>query len=261
MRNKDNMRISLSLNKSVEENAARYFEKAKKDRQKLQGTRDALQTSRKKLTSYRKAEKPLARTESRLKKRRWYEKFRWFYSSQGMLVLGGRDSTTNEILIKKHAEKDDLVFHTDMAGSPFFVVKTEGKDPLESTMHEAATATAAYSRAWKLGLGRTDVFYVSPEQVSKQAKSGESLPKGAFMIYGKTNYLEHDMELAIGIAKDDGSVIGGPKEAIETHSEKAVLIVQGNDKPSDAAKKISSRIGGEIDEIIRFLPSGGCKVI
>ena len=27
----------------------------------------------------------------------WYEKFRWFYSSEGFLCIGGRDSTTNDI--------------------------------------------------------------------------------------------------------------------------------------------------------------------
>jgi len=45
----------------------------------------------------------------------WYEKFRWFISSDDFLILGGRDATSNEIVIKKHTEKNDLVFHR-----PFF---------------------------------------------------------------------------------------------------------------------------------------------
>ena len=56
-------------------------------------------------------------------KREWYEKFRWFISSEGFLVIGGRDATSNEIVIKKHADKNDLVFHTDIKGSPFHLSK------------------------------------------------------------------------------------------------------------------------------------------
>ena len=193
------------------------------------------------------------------KSKEWYEKFRWFISSEGFLVIGGRDSTTNEIIIKKHADKDDLVFHTDMAGSPFFVVKAERKKIGEQTLKETANATASYSRAWKLGIAMTDVFYVKPDQVTKEANTGEYVQKGAFIIRGKTNYISSELKVAIGLK--DGKIIGGPVAAIKPNSEKLVIITQGNDKPSDAAKKVRHKLGGgDLDEIIRFLPSGGCRV-
>jgi predicted ribosome quality control (RQC) complex YloA/Tae2 family protein len=86
-------------------------------------------------------------------------------------VIGGRDATSNEIVIKKHTIASDLVFHTDMAGSPFFVLKsstdnTKGLD--QQSIKEAADATCSFSRAWKMGLSTQSVFYVNPEQKSSK---------------------------------------------------------------------------------------------
>ena len=102
------------------------------------------------------------------RKKKWYEKFRWFVSSEGFLCIGGRDATTNDILVKKHMEKGDLVFHTQLAGSPFFIIKSEGKKIGKKTIEEAAQATASYSRAWKHGFTVTEVYYITPEQVKKE---------------------------------------------------------------------------------------------
>lgn len=254
-------RITLCLDKSIEQNASVYFEKAKKDKHKIEGARKALEVSRRSLKQLaeKHAGAHVTIQPRATHKALWYEKFRWFFSSEGFLVIGGRDATTNEIVIKKHTDKNDIVLHTDMAGSPFFVIKTEGRTPGQATMHEAADATASYSRAWKAGLATTDVFFVAPEQVSKTALSGEFMPKGAFMIYGKTTYIENKMHLAIGM--HEGRVIGGPVEAIKANASAMVQIVQGAMKPSDTAKLIQKRLGGDLDTIIRFLPAAGVRVI
>ena len=63
-------------------------------------------------------EETAVKQANRQKKREWYEKFHWFFSSEGFLCVGGKDATSNEVIIKKHLEKNDLVLHTDMAGSP-----------------------------------------------------------------------------------------------------------------------------------------------
>ena len=193
------------------------------------------------------------------RKQEWYEKFRWFVSSEGFLAIGGRDATSNEIVIKKHTDANDLVFHTDMAGSPFFVVKSEGKAIGEKTKEEAADATCTFSRAWKNGLQTTSVFYVNTEQVSKKTQSGEYMGKGAFMIYGKTNYIDNKVNLAVGMTKQQ-QIMSGPIDAVKTHCEKYIALEQGNEKASSVAKYIHHIIGGLLDEIIRALPAGGCRV-
>lgn len=253
------MKIKLDVTKSLEKNAEIYFEKAKKARKKLEGAQEALFRTEDKLVKAKKLIEKEEKKKVPLRKKAWYEKLRWFYSSEGFLCVGGRDATSNEIIIKKHAEKGDLVFHTDMAGSPFFVVKTEGKKPGEATINETAQATASYSRGWKAGIAVADVFFVSPEQVTKEAKAGEFVPKGAFMIYGKKNTLAAELGLAIGLK--DNLIIGGPVDSIRSQTDNFVVIRQGSEKASDIAKKIKKKIkGGDLDEIIRMLPAGGCKV-
>ncbi len=288
--------IKLYIEKSLEENAGIYYDEAKKLKKKIEGAREAMKRHYSRLEELQKknakleakeADKTTQKQELAARKKEWYEKFRWFYSSEGFLCIGGRDSTSNEIIIKKHTDKDDIVFHTDMAGSPFFVVKVhekintvgknieeknkdgkkEDKDkitiPSKQTLQECADATACYSRAWKLGLATLDVFYVKPEQVSKEANTGEYVAKGAFIIRGKTNYLQPELKLAISVY--NRKIIAGPINAIKKNADKdakVLLIIQGNEKPSDVAKFVQKRLGvGSLDEIIAMLPTGGCKVV
>lgn len=280
------MELQLDLTKSVEENAAEYFELSKKAKKKLAGAQKALAESRKRLAQLLQEEEKFwkeeqRRTEEQLHKaariRNWYEKFHWFFSSEGFLCIGGKDATSNDIIIKKHLEKDDLVFHTEAAGSPFFLVKgafgskagdkaskasgkSSGEMAGEATIQEAAQATAVYSRAWKLGLTTADVFSVTPEQVSKEAPPGEYLAKGSFMIYGRKAYYHPRLEWAIGITAD-GQVIAGPETAIKKQTANYVLVFPGNESKGELVKKIKHRLGGgDLDEIQKFLPAGGSQM-
>ncbi|MBT7903729.1 DUF814 domain-containing protein [Candidatus Woesearchaeota archaeon] len=270
------MEIILNVKKTVDQNAQEYFEKAKKARKKLKGALEAIEKSKKKLLdAEKKAEEKISDLETREKeekekfdnqrKKEWYESLRWFKSSEGYLVVGGRDSTTNEIVIKKRTDKTDLVFHTDMAGSPFFVIKSGGTDvdlkkDAVQTIQETADATLCFSRAWKMGFSSTETFYVNPDQVTKDANPGEHLPKGAFMIRGKTNYLQPKLSLAIGMTKE-GQIMCGPEPAIKVHCEKHVFLTNGGDeKPGAISKKIQKIIGGDLDDIIRALPGSGVKI-
>ncbi|MBW2996709.1 DUF814 domain-containing protein [Candidatus Woesearchaeota archaeon] len=262
------MKITLDTKKSVEQNAQTYFEKGKQARKKLEGAKKALTVSLQKLEDENKSkqekldkikQEQKKREEKKKRKIEWYEKFRWFISSEGFLVIGGRDATTNEIVIKKHTEKDDMVFHTDMSGSPFFVIKTEGKEPGEATIQEGADATLCFSRAWKMGLGTTPTFWVKPDQVTKEAQSGEYLPKGAFMIRGKTNYIHVTPNCAIGPIEDK-RIMCAPVSAVKKNCKEYIELTQGSKKSSDIAKLVKKKFGGELDEIIRVLPSGGLDI-
>ena len=261
------MPIEFDLNKSVEENAGTYFNLAKKARKKLKGAQEALERSRRELERLKQQEDKFLQEyeQKREQKKRaserrqeWYEKFHWFFSSEDFLCIGGRDATSNEMVIKKHVDKEDIVLHTDMAGSPFFVVK-DGQKASEKTIEEAAQAVAVYSKAWKLGHGTADVFYVKPEQVSKEAQSGEFMAKGSFMIRGKTNYLHPKLEYAFGLL--DEQVIGGPLTAVKSRTKNFMVVVPGKEKKSALAKKIKNKLkGGDLDEIIKFLPAGGGEI-
>lgn len=264
------MKLVLNANKSVEENAQAYFEKAKKARKKLVGAKEVVEKFKKKYAEEEiKSNQHLEDLETKKqvnqkkknRKKEWYEKFRWFISSEGFLVVGGRDATTNEIVIKKNTDKEDIVCHTDMAGSPFFVIKKNSnkeKEITEISIQEAIDATFAFSRAWKLGLLTSKTFYVKPEQVTKEANSGEFLPKGAFMIRGKTNYLTPRPRIAIGKYKD--TVMAGPFDVIQENCTNVKEITQGRSKPSDIAKKLKKELDSDNDIIIAALPPGNSDV-
>jgi len=255
----------LDLKKTVEQNAAEYFEKAKRLKRKAEGARKAVETMKLRLAELLEKQKIEEEKEAKKqtvvkKELKWYEKFHWFHSSDGFLIVCGRDATSNEIVVKKHADPSDIVFHTETPGSPFCVVKSEGKPIGENTINETAQFCASYSRMWKLGVGVADVFWANPDQVTKEAKTGEYIGKGAFMVYGKKNFIRGvNLKLAIGVMKD-GSVMSGPLNAVKKHCEKYLNIDQGGEKPSDVAKKIAKKLKiDDLDAIIRVLP-GPCRV-
>lgn len=260
------MDIIINAKKSIEKNAEVYFEKAKKAKRKTEGLREALkrfEAQKEKLLKEqtrvvkRLEKKTVTKVE---RKKEWYEKFRWFYSSEGFLCIGGRDATTNDIIVKKHTQPGDLIFHTEAPGSPFFVVKAEGKSIGEATKEETAQAAATFSRGWKLGITSMEVYHVTPEQVTKQAKAGEYLAKGAFMVYGKRTHYHQTLEVAVGIL-DDGKVMGGPLPAVKKHCKKYAVVKQGDDKASDIAKRLIRLLGGGTpDEFISALPTGGMRI-
>jgi len=248
------MKLVLDTTKSLEENAAFYFEKAKKAKRKLEGLETATAITRSKLQAMEKeaTEKKEQKHYLAPQEKKWYMKFHWFVSTDGFLCIGGKDATTNEIIIKKHLDKGDLVFHTDLAGSPFFVIKSEGKTIPQETKEEAAQATASFSRAWNQGFTTAEVYAVSPEQVKKEL----GLPKGAFMIHGKREYFKPIVKLYIGMNKENYLECSPVK--------KEFTVIQGG-KKTDAAKFLQKKIMEKynikfsVDEILQLLP-GECTI-
>jgi len=265
------MRIELELKKSLMENANAYFEKSKKAKKKLEGLKKAITDTSKKIEGL-KEKKASVQEKKLLKKRKkeWYEKFHWFYSSDGLLVLAGRDAQSNEELIKKHMEeKNDLYFHAEIQGSPHCIIKAKENKAPEETQREAAEFVAVYSKAWVEGLSSINVYSVLPEQVSKNAPTGTSMKTGSFMIYGQKKWFKKTpLEFAIGVKKEKDYfiIIGGPPSAVKNNSIAFIEVMQGKEKKGDTAKKIKAllekKTGSaiDLDEIISVLPNGGLKI-
>ena len=55
----------------------------------------------------------------------WFEKFHWFISSDGYLVVGGRDAQQNEILVKRFMTQHDIFVHADIHGAPCVIIKMD----------------------------------------------------------------------------------------------------------------------------------------
>jgi predicted ribosome quality control (RQC) complex YloA/Tae2 family protein len=215
----------------------------------------------------------------------WYERYRWFVTTDGLMAIGGRDTSSNSALIRKHLTEHDIVFHAEVHGSPFFIVKNaaapvqEGK--IEPSLQQVAQATVSFSRAWKDSLSSADAYWVLPEQVKKGAPTGQFLPKGSFVIEGKRSYLKGiEIRLAIGIAQLNGRevLVCGPEEAIKKRSMFYAVLLQGGMDPMNAAKKVKSefvKAAGDdddssdivesikqisLDDFVRALPTGQSRV-
>lgn len=214
----------------------------------------------------------------------WYERYRWFITTDGLLVIGGRDASSNSALIRKHLTEHDIVFHAEVHGSPFFIIKnaaafaTTKEESIDSSLHQVAQATISFSRAWKDGLSSADAYWVLPQQVKRGAPTGQFLPKGSFVIEGKRNYLKGvELRLAIGIMylNNRETLVCGPEEAIKKYSAFYGVLMQGGMDPMNAAKKVKSefvKISNEntkiaesvkhmsLDEFVRALPTGQSRL-
>jgi len=135
----------------------------------------------------------------RVRKRAWYEKFRWAVLSSSRKLLLGKDAITNEVLVKKHTDESTQVFHSDFAGSPFAIAWPPG-EMTEAEIQEAAGITASYtSKAWEMGFSSLDVYWVRASQLSKSPPSGTFLTKGAFFVSGGKNFIRGaNLGIALG---------------------------------------------------------------
>ena len=245
--------FELFIRKSVPASAEDYYKEAKLAKKKLEGLLEAIKETEERIRSLKKEHEETEESLelARRREKAWYEKYRWFRSTEGFLILGGRDATTNELLIKKNMEPHDIVLHADVQGAPFVIVKTEGGKPGETTIREAAQMAASYSRAWKEGLRAIDVYWVRPEQVDKSPPPGQYVKKGAFIIHGNKNYLRDiPLAVAVGVKIEDGDIrfIGGPAEAIGKQTKYIIRIVPGRLNSGYLAKIIRQALARMIPE-------------
>ena len=251
------MRLLIDTRRTTEQNAADHYERAKKAKRKIEGTLRAIAKARDLLAKEvaGTAARPAPQARAPTRKREWFEAFRWFLTSDGFLCVGGRDAATNETVVKKHAAAGDLVFHTDAAGAPFVILQLEGREATDTAKEEAAQFAAVTSRAWKSGVGAIAVFCAAPDQLSKTPNTGEYLGKGAFVVRGHVTYFRPALAYAIG-RDAQGRVMGGPPAAVREHCTESYEVLQGDEKPSDVAKRLARLLDVTPDEIIRVLPPG-----
>ncbi|MGC8562389.1 MAG: NFACT RNA binding domain-containing protein [Thermoplasmata archaeon] len=240
----DGMNIELKMNETAGENADDYFAMSKKIRDKL--SRVDLEP--------RREEKRIE-----LKKvKRVFTNYRWFITSDGNFVIGGRDAESNDSVVKKYLGERDLYFHADIHGAPSVVMKITN-EPTEKGIEEAAQFAWCMSKAWNTRLGNGAVFYVTKSQVSKTPESGEYLARGAWVIRGKKNFITHlNLEMAVGFQKYENRdyVVAAPVSSI---SGMKAIIVPGDGK-EEVVNEISEFLGVEKESVYPVLPPGSWSV-
>ena len=256
---------------TIPENAEIYYEKAKKAKRKTKGALIAIENTKKQLDDI-KSKKDIAMENVSVPKKRikknlkWYEKHRWFISSDNTLVVGGRDANSNELIVKKYLDPNDIYLHADIHGASSVSIKLNGEELNENIIKESGEFAASFSSAWSMGFTTQDVYWVHPDQVTKTPESGEFLKKGSFVIRGHRNYIRSArVRLGIGIVDYEGKrIMAGPVDALEAHCDNFVVLKPGFTKKEAIAKKILHKINEDdlitLDDIIRVLPSGKCDI-
>lgn len=143
----------------------------------------------------------------------WFEKFHWFFSTDGYLVLSGRDAQSNELLVKKFMSSNDIFVHSEAHGAACTIVKAPRLTttdipqqntvlrwvPPVQTMLEAGAFTVIHSKMWAQKVG-TQSYWVYADQVSKTAPAGMYIGTGSFVIRGKRNFIpQQPLELGVAL--------------------------------------------------------------
>ena len=267
----DDTTLNIDPKLTIPENAENYYEKSKKAKRKTKGALIAIENTKKQLEDIKSKKDSAMENISVPKKRvkkdlKWYEKLRWFVSSDDILVVGGRDANSNESVVKKYLEPNDIYLHADIHGATSTAIKLNGNKLNDNLLKESGEFAASFSSAWSKGFTSQDVFWVHPDQVSKTPEAGEFLAKGSFVIRGHRNYIRGArLKLAVGIVDYEGKrIMAGPIEALEKHSQNFVVLKPGFTKKEAIAKKILHKINEDdlitLDDIIRVLPSGKCDI-
>lgn len=185
--------IEIDLSIGLDKNIENYFLKKKKAVDKQKKTKNALDNIVEKLNSKKEVYKPQKRESY------WFEKFHFFISSEGILVIGGKNAQQNDILVKKHLESTDLYFHGEVQGASSVICKIKPEATYDATIEEAAYMSLCMSKCWTDGIIQP-VFYVDPSQVSKTLPNGDLAPPGTFIISGKkTMVYPKRLEYGLGI--------------------------------------------------------------
>jgi predicted ribosome quality control (RQC) complex YloA/Tae2 family protein len=265
--------VSLLVGETPRAAAQRFFEEAKRMQAKLAGALAAIAEAEVRLETFRGAAPPPTETPvpapatSRRRGIHWFERYRWFVSSEGAVVVGGRDASTNDQVVKRHLNEGDVYVHADLHGAASVIVKhpPPGSPPLsEATYREAGQWAVAFSKAWRAGLASASAFWVAHDQVSKAGASGEFVARGAWVIHG-TKHLMRDLptELALGVLDYEGDRLwtAAPPEALRARGTVRVLLTPGPERErSDREVELARELGISRTLLQSLLPAGGLAV-
>ncbi|HJJ28069.1 MAG TPA: ribosome rescue protein RqcH [Methanocorpusculum sp.] len=261
----EKLRPVIYVHETLEANAGRYSEVVKKFRRKKEGALKAM------AAGVKHAAPKKAAGPGKLKPK-WYHRFRWMETSDGVLVIGGRNADQNEELVKKYMEGKDTFLHADVFGASVVLVK--GKT---ERMDEAVQFAASYSRLWSGGAASGNVIAAQPNQVSKTPEAGEFVAHGSFIIRGeRTIYKDVPLEVAIGIMTEPNlAVLGGVPSVIEAKTKVSVRLRPGTFEGNDVAKKVLRRLREALpdaeekalktvlntESVAAFVPPGGSDLV
>lgn len=182
-----------------------------------------------------------------------YENYRWFYTSNNVLVVGGKSDEQNELVIDEFIRPEFTVLHTTEPGSGFIIIQTE--KPSKKDIEEAAIFCACFSQQWKKVKSSRATISIDTFK-GDQIYKAKSMKLGTFGVKGDKKTIKVKPELVVVVQK--GKIRAVPKT---TKEEKLAEIKPGKLKKEQAAEKIAKKIKDEFhfpvskEEILSAIPS------
>ncbi|KAL2829842.1 telomere recombination-domain-containing protein [Aspergillus pseudoustus] len=250
-RSSEALTIDIDLGLSPWANATQYYDQKRVAAVKAERT---TQSSAKALKSHeRKVKDDLKRNLKQekqvLRPSRnpfWFEKFLFFVSSEGYLVLGGRDAMQSEILYRRYLRKGDVFIHADLEGATPIIVKNRGGAPSSSispsTLSQAGNLCLATSTAWD-SKAIMSAYWADASQVSKTSEAGDLLPVGEFLIKGEKNFLAPS-QLVLGFAV----MWQVSKESLPNHKIYGYEASASAEQPGEASQAVEESKEEEDDD-------------
>ncbi|KAM3504943.1 hypothetical protein MY11210_008158 [Beauveria gryllotalpidicola] len=199
--------VELTLTLSPWSNAREYYDQrktavVKEEKTQLQAGKAIKSTEHKVKQDLKKVLKQEKALLQPIRNLMWFEKFYWFISSDGYLVVGAKDKSQAELLYRRHLRSGDAFCHADASNAAIVVVKNNSTTvdaPIApATLAQAGQLSICSSEAWdsKAGIG---AWWVNSNQVSKSTSTGDILQPGNFNISGEKNFLPPG-QLVLGLS-------------------------------------------------------------
>ncbi|MEA3190346.1 MAG: hypothetical protein QOD77_928 [Thermoplasmata archaeon] len=278
-------RVEVDLRLTVQQNAERAFDAAKKARSRREGAEAARKDAMAKLAAieaagldaFGAAPQRVERTSRHF----WFESYRWTLTPSGLVAVGGRNGAQNDAVVKKYLREGDRYVHAEIHGAPSIVVRpAEGvaADISTADLRAACHFAVVSSRAWRQ-YGPATAYWVNASQVSKTPRSGEFVPRGAWIIHGKRN-VEPDLPMQWWVAfvelRMDGTpvpkgtdaggrtvrkLVGATLDSLRPYADKATPMLPGPIGPADAAQWLVAKYGVTNEEAAAVLPAGSVQFL
>lgn len=253
------LEVTLYLNTTVDQNANRLYDEAKRLAHKAAGAKEAEAQTR-----AQPVEIPERSNDKHESPSLWFERYRWFIASSGNIVVAGKDAHSNEVVVRRYLKDNDVFCHADLTGAPAVVVKHQELEVGENAAQEGCLYSLAYSKAWGARVASGHTYWTTADQVSKSPVSGEFVAKGAFIIRGQRHWHRNQpVEAGIGWTKVEGAdkLMGGPVPAVEARCEKFIILRPGFLERKVVAQVLAKALEAPIDTLERVLPPGPCDLL
>jgi len=184
-----------------------------------------------------------------------YRNYRWFFTSNNVLVVGGKSDEQNELVVRNFLKPDYVVMHTSLPGSPFMIIQSDKFT--KKDLDETSIFCASFSKQWKKGGKKIEVDVFKGSQIYKV----KSMKIGTFGVKGEKETKKVKPKLVLIIQR-------GKLRAVPSNGREKILaeIKFGKLSKEQAVKKIAKKIRDKFNlpvtkqEIMQAIPSDKLSV-